>query len=494
MLLKTLLTKTPVKEVIGSAEREITSIAYDSRRVVPGALFIALKGQKIDGSEFVKQATERGAEAIVVESPLHNQKITTVNVPDSRKALADLSCAFYRHPASKLKLAGVTGTNGKTTTAYLLKHLLESNGLRSGLIGTVRYEIGNRILPASRTTPESLEINDLLYQTVNAGDKAAVMEVSSHALVQDRVRGLEFDVAIFTNLSQDHLDYHKTIQSYFEAKSLLFYQLANQKRKKAVGVINIDQPYGEQLVARFGKDLRLVTYGLGVSADFQASNIRSEGNITTYQLDAEGKSYLVRLPLIGRFNIYNSLAALAAAQAMGLPLRECIKTLVNAPQVPGRLESVPIKRQFQVYVDYAHTDDALLNVLRTLRELNPNRLIVVFGCGGDRDRAKRPKMGAVANEYADYSIVTSDNPRKESPESIIAEITSPMRSAKYEIVLDRQEAIFRAIALAQPRDIILIAGKGHETNQEFADYTIPFNDVDVVQNAIGAQPVKMTEL
>ncbi|HEX8373050.1 MAG TPA: UDP-N-acetylmuramoyl-L-alanyl-D-glutamate--2,6-diaminopimelate ligase [Chthoniobacterales bacterium] len=493
MLLKTLLTKTPVQEVIGSAERDITNIAYDSRRVTPGSLFVALKGEKQDGAEFVRDAIDRGAEAVVTDASTSPWKITTIQVPDSRKALADLSCAFYRHPGSKLKLVGVTGTNGKTTTTYLLKHLLESNGLRSGLLGTVRYEIGRRLLPASRTTPESLEINDMLYQTLNAGDKAAVMEVSSHALMQDRVRGLEFDAAIFTNLTQDHLDYHKTIQAYFEAKALLFLQLAEQKRKKGVGIINIDSTHGEQLVTRFEKELRLVTYGLGVAANYRATNIRTDGSITTYQLDADGKSYLVRLPLIGRFNVYNSLAALAAARAVGLPLRECVKALASAPQVPGRLEAVPIKRQFQVYVDYAHTDDALLNVLRTLRELSPSRLIVVFGCGGDRDRAKRPKMGAVATEYADYSIVTSDNPRKEDPETIIGEITKAMRPGRFETVLDRQEAIFRAIALAEPRDIVLIAGKGHETNQEFADHIIPFNDVEMVQNAVDAQPVKMSD-
>ena len=494
MLLKTLLTKTAVEEVIGSPDREITNLAYDSRRVTAGSLFIALKGQKLDGAQFIHQAIERGAVAIVTDIPGSSYRVTTILVPNARKALADFSCSFYRHPASKLKLVGITGTNGKTTTAYLIKHLLETSGLRSGLLGTVRYEIGNRIIPASRTTPEALEINDLLYQTVNAGDKAAVMEVSSHALSQDRVRGLEFDAAIFTNLTQDHLDYHKTIQSYFEAKSLLFLQLAEQKRKKGTGIVNIDSTYGDQLVTRFEKELRIITYGLSVAAQFRATNIRIDANGTSYQLDAEGKSYLVRSPLIGRFNVYNSLAALAASRAIGLSLRDCVKALSNAPQVPGRLEAVPIKRQFQVYVDYAHTDDALLNVLRTLRELSPARLIIVFGCGGDRDRSKRPKMGAVASEYADYSIVTSDNPRKEDPATIVSEITKAMRPGKFEIIVDRAEAILRAIALAQPRDIVLIAGKGHEANQEFADYIVPFSDVDVVRESVAALPVKMAEL
>ncbi len=491
MLLKTLLTKTAVEEVRGSTEREITGIVYDSRRVVAGSLFFAVRGEKLVGTEFIYQAIERGAEAVISDVDLPAQRITVVRVADTRRALADLSCAFYKHPASRLKLVGITGTNGKTTTAYLVKHLLEEASLRTGLLGTVRYEIGDRILPAARTTPEAPEINDLLQQTLNAGGKAAVMEVSSHALSQARVRGLEFDVAVFTNLTQDHLDYHRTLQSYFEAKALLFLQLTEQSRKKGVAVINLDQSHGEQLIARFGQEIKVITYGFGVGADFRASNLKTESGLTTFQLDAEGKSYLVRLPLIGRFNISNALAALAAASGLGIPLRNSVKALASAPQVPGRLQAVPIKRQYQIFVDYAHTDDALLNVLRTLRELSPNRLIVVFGCGGDRDRAKRPKMGAVASEYADYSIVTSDNPRKENPETIIAEITQAMHPGKYEAVMDRAEAIYRAVSLAQPRDIILIAGKGHETNQEFADHIIPFDDVEVVTNAVGLQPVKM---
>lgn len=491
MLLKTLLTKTAVEEVRGSTDREITAIAYDSRRVVSGSLFFAVRGEKMIGTEFIYQAIERGAEAVITDVDIPPQRITVVRVADTRRALADLACAFYRHPASRLKLVGITGTNGKTTTACLVKHLLEATNWRAGLLGTVRYEIGDRIIPASRTTPESPEINDLLQQTLNAGGKAAVMEVSSHALMQNRVRGLEFDVAVFTNLTQDHLDYHRTIQAYFEAKALLFLQLSEQTRKKGVGVINLDQSHGEQLIARFAQGFQIITYGFGVGADFRASNLKTESGLTSFQLDANGKSYLVRLPLIGRFNVYNALAALASAAALGIPLRNSVKALASAPQVPGRLQAVAIKRQYQVFVDYAHTDDALLNVLRTLRELSPHRLVVVFGCGGDRDRAKRPKMGAVANEYADYSIVTSDNPRKENPETIISEITQAMRPGKYEIVVDRAEAIFRAISLAQPRDIIVIAGKGHETNQEFADHISPFDDVEVVTNAVGLQPVKM---
>ncbi len=297
-------------------------------------------------------------------------RATTVVVENSREALADLAAAFYQRPARRLKMAGVTGTNGKTTTTFLIKHICEKAGLRCGLIGTVRYEIGERILPAIRTTPESLEVQELLAQIAAAGCKAAAMEVSSHALAQERTRGLEWDVAVFTNLTQDHLDFHGTMENYFEAKAKLFTGLAGQtSKKKNVAVINADDHYGQLLINRIGKKTPVVTYGMGVHADFRASNYRMEFGGTSYQLDARGKSYLVRVPLIGRFNVANSMAALAAANSLGVNLREAILSLGKSPQVPGRLESVPAKRQFQIFVDYAHSDDALLNVLKTLRDL-----------------------------------------------------------------------------------------------------------------------------
>jgi UDP-N-acetylmuramoyl-L-alanyl-D-glutamate--2,6-diaminopimelate ligase len=325
----------------------------------------------------------------------------------------------------------------------------------------------------------------------NAGCRAVAMEVSSHALAQERIRGLEWEVAVFTNLTQDHLNYHGTMENYFESKAKLFTQLTRQqKKRKPVAVVNMDDRYGEQLLNRFGKKISVITFGMGVRADFRASNYRMEFGGTCYQLDARGKSYLVRLPLIGRFNVANSMAALAAANALGLNLREAVLSLGKSPQVPGRLEMVPAKRQFQVFVDYAHTPDALLNVLKTLRELKPGRLIAVFGCGGDRDREKRPLMGRIADQNADYSIITSDNPRKEDPDAIISEIEKGFGSDRYEEVAERAEAIARAIALAQPRDIILIAGKGHETYQEFADHTVPFDDIQVARRAIEDRPVE----
>jgi len=491
MQLKTLLAAIPVRQIIGTLDRTVESIAYDSRRVQRNGLFVALRGEKTDGHEFIGRAIEKGASVIVAEREERNPRVTCLIVESTRTALADFSAAFYGHPARRLKLAAVTGTNGKTTTTFLIKHICERAGLRCGLIGTVRYEIGERILPAIRTTPESLDLQELLAQIANAGCKAAAMEVSSHALAQDRVRGLEWNVAVFTNLTQDHLDFHETMKSYFDSKTKLFTGLGNQKKKrKPVAIVNIDDRYGEQLLDKIDKRVAIVTYGMGMRADFRASNYRVEFSGTSYQLDAHGKSYLVRLPLIGRFNVANSVAALATANALGIGLREAVFSLGKSPHVHGRLELVPARRQYQVFVDYAHTPDALGNVLKTLRELEPHRLIAVFGCGGDRDRQKRPLMAEMADRHADYSIITSDNPRKEDPDAIVAEIEKGFLSTRYKKIVDRAEAIGHAIALAQPRDIVLIAGKGHENYQEFADYTIPFDDIQVARRAIEDHPVE----
>jgi UDP-N-acetylmuramoyl-L-alanyl-D-glutamate--2,6-diaminopimelate ligase len=317
------------------------------------------------------------------------------------------------------------------------------------------------------------------------------MEVSSHALAQDRPRGLEWNVAVFTNLTQDHLDFHGTMKSYFESKVKLFTGLVSQKKKrKPIAIVNIDDRYGEQLLDKIDKRVAVTTYGMGMRADFRASNYRVEPSGTSYQLDARGKSYLVRVPLIGRFNVTNSVAALAAANALGINLRDAVFSLGKSPQVPGRLELVPAKRQFQVFVDYAHTPDALGNVLKTLRELEPHRLIAVFGCGGNRDRQKRPLMAEIVDRHADHAIITSDNPRKENPDTIIAEIEKGFRSTHYEKIVDRTEAINRAVELARPHDVVLIAGKGHENYQEFADHTIPFDDIQVARRAIEDHPVE----
>jgi len=491
MQLKTLLAATPIREIIGPVDRTVESVAYDSRRVQRDGLFVALRGEKSDGRDFIGQAVEKGATVIVAQHAEKNPRATCVVVENTRSAMADLTARFYNFPARKLKLAGVTGTNGKTTTTFLIKHICEKAGTRCGLLGTVRYEIGQSVLPAARTTPESLDLQELLAQILDAGCQAAAMEVSSHALAQERTRGIEWDVAVFTNLTQDHLDYHRTMESYFQAKAKLFEQLGLQQRKrKPVAIINIDDRYGQKLIEKIDSKVSLVTFGTGLKADFRASNYRMEFGGTSYQLDARGKSYLVRVPLIGRFNVVNSVAALAAANALGIGLRDAVLSLAKSPQVPGRLEIVPAKRQFQVFVDYAHTPDALLNVLKTLRELEPRRLIMVFGCGGNRDREKRPLMGQVADQNADCAIITSDNPRKEDPDKIIAEIEKGFRGSHFEKISDRARAISRAVEIAQPRDIVLIAGKGHENYQEFADHTVPFEDIQVARRAIESHPVE----
>jgi UDP-N-acetylmuramoyl-L-alanyl-D-glutamate--2,6-diaminopimelate ligase len=492
MQLADLIQRLRAISIDGPVDREITGLRYDSRRVGPGNLFVAVGGSCFDGHSFIEQAVDKGAVAIVGEKPGLSKRATMIVVPNSREALARLAATYYGDPSRRLKVIGVTGTNGKSTTTFLVKHLLERANQSTGLIGTVRYEIGERVLPAQRTTPESLDLQELLSQCVEAGCRNVVLEVSSHALSQGRASEIAFDVGAFTNLTQDHLDFHHGMKDYFEAKARLFDSVRDNQKKERAAVINIDDPYGQQLVARFGRDLPMISYGMGARAQFRASNFKVEMNGTSYQLNAKEKSYLVRLPLIGRFNVYNSLAALAVAHAIGADVRTSVLALANAPQIPGRLEAIPAKRQFHVFVDYAHTDDALLNVLRTCRDLHPNRLILVFGCGGNRDRTKRLLMGAVADQYADYAILTSDNPRKEDPEAIVRDIEAGFKRKNYEKIVDRREAISRAIALAQPKDIVLIAGKGHEKYQEFGDHTIPFDDVEVAARALEEHPVELS--
>lgn len=489
--LSDLLAATAVTDHDADPQLRVESLCYDSRQCRPGALFFALRGAKDDGSKFVAQAAQQGAVAIVSDAALSACALPFIQVPNARAAMAEMAAAFYGRPADSLKVMGVTGTNGKTTTAFLVKHILDADQRRCGLIGTVKYCVGDREIDAPRTTPESVDLQELLAEMIGAGSKAVAMEVSSHALVQHRARGIGFDAAVFTNLTQDHLDFHKTMEKYFEAKAILFEGLAKQK-KKGRAIINIDDRYGRFLVERFEKQVQVVTYGLGVHANFRATNVRFDATGSSFQLTAKGREYLVRLPLIGSFNIYNALGALAAANAMGMELRAAVAAIAKAPQVPGRLERVNAKRNFQVFVDYAHTDDALRNVIRTLKELKPRNLITVFGCGGDRDRAKRPLMAAAAEEYSDWCILTSDNPRSEDPLSILADIRKGLRGKRFEEIPDRAEAINRAVQLAGDGDIILLAGKGHETYQEFAGgKRIPFDDVAVARRAIEAKRVEV---
>ena len=489
--LKTLLADSGIPAPPGADTVAINALCYDSRRATAGSLFFALPGARADGAKFAADAESRGAAAIVSATPVAGSRVPVALVPDARIAMAGIARAFYGDPSANLRCVGITGTNGKTTTAFLVKHLLDSARLRCGLLGTIRYVVGEEILPATHTTPESADVQDLLARMAASADRAVAMEVSSHALVQQRVSGIEWDAAVFTNLTQDHLDYHGTMDAYFNAKAMLFDMMFEQKLKRGKAIVNSDDRYGKFLLERFPKAVKPVTYGLGVGADFRAVDPRSDIHGTQYQLHAKGRQYLVRLPLIGRFNVYNSLAALAAVASMGLELRAAVQAIADAPQVPGRLERVPARRNFTVYVDYAHTDDALTNVLSTLRDLRPRQLLVVFGCGGDRDRAKRPLMARAAAQLADYTIVTSDNPRSEYPEDIIADILPGLHGKAFETITDRKDAIYHAIALAEAGDIVLIAGKGHETYQEIKGVRTSFDDVSVARNAIQAKPVEI---
>lgn len=489
MRLDDLLRQTTVQSVRGTREVELSGVCADSRRVKRGALFVALSGSRLDGGDFIREAVLAGAVAVVTERadglPQERDGVTVVVVDDARRALAELACAYYERPSEKLRVAGVTGTNGKTTTTFLIQHICDVALQRCGLIGTVRYQVGDRILPAARTTPDALELQELLAQMRDAGCKTVAMEVSSHAVKQQRVRGVEFDAIVFTNLTQDHLDYHGTMESYFESKAGLVLGIGSQRFKAGVAVINVDDRYGTLLHDRvLQAGMQPVGYGLGQRAEFRASNCRTDAQGSSFQLDAVGRSWLVRIPLSGMFNISNALGAIAAAHALGVDVRTAVLALASAPPVPGRLEPVPAKRSFRVFVDYAHTHDALRTVLRTLRDLQPRHVLTVFGCGGDRDKGKRPLMGAVAEELSDWTIVTSDNPRSESPDEIAADITRGMSRGRHEVLLDRRAAIQRAIEMAGPRDIVLIAGKGHETTQETAGKTEPFDDVAIARSLL----------
>jgi UDP-N-acetylmuramoyl-L-alanyl-D-glutamate--2,6-diaminopimelate ligase len=472
--------------ISGSLDTEITGLTYDSRQVAPGIAFVALRGAHADGHAFIAKAVELGAAAIFAEqAPPEDATLPWVHVRHSRIALAQAAAALYGHPAKGLTIAGVTGTNGKTTTAFLLHHLFNSAQMRSGLLGTVFYDLGDgEHLPASHTTPESLEIQGLLAGMRDHGCRACVMEVSSHALDQDRVFGLPFATAIFTNLTQDHLDYHGTMEQYFEAKVRLFQITADSSPRSAL-IINGDDSWGRKLIQRFEHTGRVVRFGFGVGCEYRAINVRYDLTGTTFELEAKGRSFLVRLPLIGDFNVYNALGALAAAQGVGLNLREAIKSLQNAPQVPGRMERVSDNSRFQVFVDYAHTPDGLENALRTARALRPRRLITVFGCGGDRDRTKRAKMAAAAEAGSDICVLTSDNPRTEDPQQILNDAKAGFtRPQKHAIIADRRTAIQTALQNAWEGDLVLIAGKGHEDYQDIQGIKHPFDDRRIARSLL----------
>ncbi len=460
---------------------EISGLAYDQRTVRAGTLFFCVRGFTRDGHDFAADAVARGAAALVVDHPLATLAIPQVLVADVRAAMAPAAAAFYGHPTTRLRVAGVTGTNGKTTTAYLLRAVLQGAGIQTGLLGTVISIVGGAQREVQRTTPEAIDLQGTFSEMLDAGDRACVMEVSSHALELARVDAIVFETAVFTNLTQDHLDFHPTMEHYFAAKQSLF-----TAHNPAHSVVNIDDPYGRRLAGELEGS---ITYSLqDEAASFRAVDVETDLDGSRFVLRTADGERLVSSSLRGRFNVYNLLAAIAAADAIGVSLDDAVATVERAGQVPGRFETVDEGQPFAVIVDYAHTPDSLQNVLVGARNLTDGRLHVVFGCGGDRDRGKRPMMGEIAARLADRVIVTSDNPRSEDPEAIIAEILAGI-DRQVEADPDRRAAIRDAIATAREGDVVVIAGKGHEQGQEFEHgRKLPFDDVAVAREAMRARP------
>ncbi|MDA7926842.1 UDP-N-acetylmuramoyl-L-alanyl-D-glutamate--2,6-diaminopimelate ligase, partial [Verrucomicrobiales bacterium] len=467
-----------VKSVTGPLNIDVSGVFYDSRKVSTGGVFCALKGVGSDGHEFIESAIENGAVAIVSEKPYPAEFTGTwLHVADARGAMGRIAANLEGNPSLEFPVIGITGTNGKTTTAFLVHYLLQSVLHRAGMIGTVRYATGDEFYDAPHTTPEAPDLHRLLREMRDADCRGVAMEVSSHGLAQKRVEGVSFNVGVFTNLSQDHLDYHSNMDEYFQAKALLFSQIENESAKKGVSIVNSDDVYGDRLLKMPFEQQKMLSYGRSVSSDFLIGDIRSDLNGTQFSLKYKERSFLVKTPLIGEFNVYNTVAAIASANAVGLNLREVIAKMADAPQVPGRLEAVSDRQiNYRVFVDYAHTPDALVNVLRSLRGLSPNRIITVFGCGGDRDMLKRPQMALAAEEGSDFCVLTSDNPRTEDPQQILDDAEKGFKESEYDVIENRRRAIAHAIDIAGERDIVLIAGKGHEAYQEVNGIRHAFDD------------------
>ncbi len=468
------------------ADPEIRDLAYDSRRTQPGDLFVALRGMRTDGHRFVAAAAAAGAVAAAVEDPSAVPPpaagLPLVEVPDSRTFLALASHRLYDYPSRHMWLAGVTGTDGKTTTAYLIRHLLAAAGLRVALITTVVTGVGDNLHPSERTTPEAPDICRLLRDALASGGSHAVMEVSSHALALKRTLGLEFDVVALTNITQDHLDFHGTVEEYARTKLGLFRDYPQATSKATAGVLNADDP----LFQMFKQEAHcpIVSVGFAEEATFRITGVAPLRGGTQVQIRSPEGLIEFRIPLYGSFNARNATTASAVARLAGFDWPTISSALTDASAPPGRLEAVDQGQPFSVFVDYAHTPEALDTVLQAVREIAAGRVIVVFGCGGDRDRSKRPKMGAIAARLANIVVVTSDNPRSEDPQAIIAEILQGMPPGDTLVEPDRARAIETALRLARPGDVVLLAGKGHETYQQFADRTIPFDDREVARAAL----------
>jgi UDP-N-acetylmuramoyl-L-alanyl-D-glutamate--2,6-diaminopimelate ligase len=500
MKLRELLAGTHLAGVGRDGEVDVASLAYDSSRAGPGTLFFCVRGQRADGHDFAPDAVRRGAAALVVERPLE-LAVPQVMVPDARAAMAPIAVRFWGDPTARLRVAGITGTNGKTTTAFLIRHVLEAQGIQTGLLGTVKSVVGGAEEEVERTTPEAIDLQATFRRMLEGGDTACAMEVSSHALAQGRTDGVRFAVAGFTNLTQDHLDYHSGMEDYFSAKRRLF--LPGDQTAPGVAVVNLDDPYGARIAADLAAagDPPLRTYSPSgrEEADYRALDASFDASGSRFRCVWPDGEVQVRTPLAGHFNVENALATLAACDALDVPVEAAATALADAGRAPGRFEPVEVGQPFAVLVDYAHTPDSLENVLRAARLLTQGRLICVFGCGGDRDRDKRPKMGEIAARLADTCVVTSDNPRSEDPEAIIAQILGGIPGyanggGRQDIAVepDRRAAIALALAGAEPGDTVVIAGKGHEQGQEFENgRKIPFDDrtvaADLLADAAGRE-------
>ncbi len=477
MKLKDILREIPVVSMTADPESEITDITGDSRAVSPGCLFAAVKGLTVDGHKFIPMAAEKAATVVLCQD-IPAVEIPYVQVADSRKGLALGAKAFFGDPSSKMKVVGITGTNGKTTTTTLLKHIIEDViGAKVGMIGTNGNWIGDEMLPTGHTTPESRDLQALFGRMVEAGCEYAIMEVSSHALHQGRVDGTDFDVGVFTNLTQDHLDYHITMEAYAEAKAGLF-------QRCKTGIVNVDDPWAK--IISTDAACPVFTYGANRPSDLDADNIRFSASGISFDVKHAGKVIPTSLQIPGTFSVYNALAVLAAAMALGIDLEAACRSLASAKGVKGRVEVVPTDGDYTILIDYAHTPDALDNVLDSMRKVTKGRLVVVFGCGGDRDRTKRPVMGRIAQNNADFAIVTSDNPRTEDPEAIIEEILTGMQPdlGDVKVIVNRPAAIEWAIEHHQPGDVIVLAGKGHEDYQIIGTEKIHMDEREIVAEII----------
>jgi UDP-N-acetylmuramoyl-L-alanyl-D-glutamate--2,6-diaminopimelate ligase len=457
----------------------VTGISWDSRKVKPGDLFVAIVGHKIDGHQFLDAAVKAGAAALLVQKELA-AAVPAALVPSTTETLSAIATAFYGDPSAALSVAGVTGTNGKTTITYMLEAIWQAAGINPGVMGTIDYRWAGKSEPASNTTPLSADIQRIFFSMKEAGVTHAAMEVSSHALAMHRVDGVHFHTAIFTNLTQDHLDYHKTLDNYFEAKAKLF-DMAEKG-----SVVNADDAWGRKLLDRIkGKK---ISYAIDQAADLKATDVSLSAGKSSFQLVTGKGRFAIQMQIVARYNIYNALAAAGAALSMGVPMEAIQKGLATLAGVPGRLERVTdADSPYAVFVDYAHTDDALRNVMSTLRPITRGRLVTLFGCGGDRDKTKRPIMGEAAVKMSDHVIVTSDNPRSEDPRQITLDIEAGIKktgASNYEIVVDRAEAIDKAVSKLAPGDVLLLAGKGHETYQIIGDKYFPFDDRDVARRLL----------